>query len=173
MKVATVVDCEVQTEDEDSANHISVEVCPTELGQGVFALKKFRRNDVIGEVLGNVIHGPDYSSDYCMDLGHDNSMEPEGPFRFLNHSCEPNTQLFQYVNDEGSYTLRMWVQAIKKIRPGEQLTIDYSWPADSAIACKCGTKKCRGWIVDPTELKLVKKREKKIKKQKRKEKKSK
>ena len=27
------------------------------------------------------------------------------------------------------------------------MTIDYAWPADSAIRCQCGSENCRGWIV--------------------------
>jgi len=45
----------------------------------------------------------------------------------------------------------VWVEAIRDIMPNEELTIDYSWPADRAAECLCGTPQCRGWIVDPAE----------------------
>ena len=35
---------------------------------------------------------------------------------------------------------------------GEELTIDYAWPANAAIVCRCGAGTCRGWIVSPEEL---------------------
>jgi len=34
-----------------------------------------------------------------------------------------------------------------RIAPGEQLTIDYAWPAWAAVPCACGAPECRGWIV--------------------------
>ena len=45
----------------------------------------------------------------------------------------------------------VWVEAIRDIMPNEELTIDYSWPADRAAVCCCGKPQCRGWIVDPAE----------------------
>ena len=45
----------------------------------------------------------------------------------------------------------VWVESIRDIRPNEELTIDYSWPADRAAKCLCGKPQCRGWIVDPAE----------------------
>jgi len=45
----------------------------------------------------------------------------------------------------------VWVEAIRDIMPNEELTIDYSWPADKAAKCLCGKPQCRGWIVDPAE----------------------
>jgi len=45
----------------------------------------------------------------------------------------------------------VWVEAIRDILPNEELTIDYSWPADRAAKCLCGKPQCRGWIVDPAE----------------------
>ncbi|MGL6226513.1 MAG: hypothetical protein ACRC10_07795 [Thermoguttaceae bacterium] len=48
--------------------------------------------------------------------------------------------------------VEIWVETKRDILPGEQLTIDYSWPSDRAMQCLCGAKTCRGWIVDPAEL---------------------
>jgi SET domain-containing protein len=45
--------------------------------------------------------------------------------------------------------------ALRDIRPDEQLTIDYAWPADSAIPCGCDSPNCRGWVVDADERHLV------------------
>ena len=49
----------------------------------------------------------------------------------------------------------IWIEAIAEINPGDQLTIDYGWPADSAIPCRCGAINCRGWIVAEEELELM------------------
>jgi len=52
---------------------------------------------------------------------------------------------------EGESEPAVWVEAIRDIMPNEELTIDYSWPADRAAKCLCGKPQCRGWIVDPAE----------------------
>jgi len=56
-----------------------------------------------------------------------------------------------YNDDE--HGIEIWIESTRDIFPGEELTIDYSWPADRAMKCLCGAKTCRGWIVDPAELK--------------------
>ena len=58
---------------------------------------------------------------------------------------------------EDDIDAEIWVESTRDILPGEELTIDYSWPADRAAKCLCGSPKCRGWIVDPKELRLIKK----------------
>ena len=137
-----------------------VKVKDSDIGKGVFATQSFRKDDVLGEVKGEIIDDANYSTNYCMDLGDTLSLEPTAPFRFMNHSCEPNCELFVWDLDEDDPKHdetkgRLWVGAMRKIKKGEQLYIDYGWPADSAIPCLCGSKKCRGWVVDPDELHLV------------------
>ena len=67
----------------------AVRVGPSRQGQGVFSLRWFTTGDLIGPIQGEIVEDPQYSSDYCMELG-DQSLEPAAPFRFLNHSCQPN-----------------------------------------------------------------------------------
>ena len=36
-----------------------------------------------------------------MDLGENQSLEPDAPYRYVNHSCEPNCELYQIdIEDE-------------------------------------------------------------------------
>lgn len=198
-------------------------------GLGVFALALIEKETPIGRVSGKIIREEGYGSDYCISAGDDKVLEPGPPFCYLNHSCEPNCQLMQYVREEvaegenievgeltademdieddleeidddlfededcffgeGAAEIRdemdcdcdecckdgseidggkeddepemmfeddedaeIWVESLRDILPGEELTIDYAWPADRAAKCLCGTKKCRGWIVDPVEM---------------------
>jgi len=66
--------------------------------------------------------------------------------RWINHSCDPNCTTFE--DDEG----RVFIEARRKIRRGEELTYDYRLSIDGrvtkkareALACRCGAKKCRG-----------------------------
>lgn len=105
-------------------------------------------------VTGEVIDDEHYSSSYCIDLGDTFSLEPGEPFRYLNHSCEPNCCLVYLEEDEPP--AEIWLETIRPIAAGDQLTIDYAWPANAAIPCGCGARRCRGWIVDPAELKQLK-----------------
>ena len=132
------------------------------LGRGVYALRRLRRNETIGEITGRIIDDPDYGSEYCIELGPERNMEPKAPFRYLNHSCEPNCEVFSWNAEPGedpSVSDRLWLQALRTIQPDEELTIDYGWPADVAIRCQCGTGNCRGWVVSEEELPLVLRRQ--------------
>ncbi|MDZ4819703.1 MAG: SET domain-containing protein [Planctomycetota bacterium] len=134
----------------------AVSVRDTHLGKAVFARKNFRTNQVIGEILGDLHVDPNYSSNYCMELGDGRALDPAAPFRFVNHSCNPNCEIFYYESDEdGGPPTTLHLMAIRPIRMDEELTIDYAWPPDAAIPCQCGEATCRGWIVDPEELDLV------------------
>jgi SET domain-containing protein len=50
---------------------------------------------------------------------------------------------------------RLLLFAICDIAIGQELTIDYNWPAVFAIPCACGSPACRGWIVTPKDLPRV------------------
>lgn len=71
---------------------------------------------------------------------------------FVNHSCDPNCETEEY--DE-----RVWIQAMRDIEPGEELTYDYYlYDGDDEAACHCGTKNCRGTMyrVSPAREKAQK-----------------
>lgn len=131
-----------------------VRVGRSRVGRGVFAERWFTELEVIGEVQGEIIADLDYESRYCMDLGDDRCLEPSAPFRFMNHSCQPNCELhwFDIVHDQGLSQRRLYVVAIERIADGTELTIDYAWSAEMAIPCRCGSDNCRHWIVNDAEL---------------------
>jgi len=61
-------------------------------------------------------------------------------FRYINHSCEPNT-FFRCTPE------RAEVYALRNIRAGEELTCDYGESQhDGTLKCRCGAKACRGYI---------------------------
>ena len=132
-------------------------VGPTELGFGVMATRQFLPNEAIGRVHGTVVRDAEHGSDYCMELDEETGLELGEPFRYLNHSCQPNCQLSHFeaeeIDDVGVETEEsslglpeIWIEAIAEINPGDQLTIDYGWPADTEVRCLCGSPRCRGWI---------------------------
>lgn len=58
----------------------------------------------------------------------------------LRHSCDPN--VFLDMSE-------LWLWALKDIKKGEQLTMDYAATEDKLLrqfACRCGSSDCRGWI---------------------------
>ena len=143
----------------DSIDSTTDQVCvkETPVGKGVFAIRNYPERSVIGEISGEIIHDPYGGSEYAIEVDAENSLEPHAPFRYVNHSCEPNCE-FELLIDTaecGSERPILYLSALRNIYAGEQLTIEYNWPATSAIPCQCGASNCRGWIVCPTELDQV------------------
>ncbi|HUH94637.1 MAG TPA: SET domain-containing protein-lysine N-methyltransferase [Casimicrobiaceae bacterium] len=69
--------------------------------------------------------------------------------RWINHSCDPNCEAFE---DEAS---RIFIEARRTIRRGEELTYDYRLAVDGKLStreriryvCRCGARKCRGSLL--------------------------
>ena len=61
-------------------------------------------------------------------------------FRYINHSCAPNSFTRLTAHRAEFYALR-------RIRSGEELTVDYGRSHhDGQLPCRCGAAQCRGWI---------------------------
>ncbi len=71
-----------------------------------------------------------------------------GTAMFLNHSCAPNCETDEVDG-------RIWIIALRDIKPGEELTYDYCLydgePGDEA-PCSCGAKQCRGTMYSDDEV---------------------
>ena len=118
--------------------------------------------DIVGEYQGRIIDesqegdtssaeisDPAYTLLFAIDETHTIDAGVNGnSIRYMNHSCEPNCE----SSVEGD---KVFVRALTNIRPGEELNYDYNLrPGDSAdgldaYACNCGSKKCRGTMLDP------------------------
>ena len=69
--------------------------------------------------------------------------------RWINHSCDPNCETEE--TEDG----RVFIQAIRDIRKGEELNYDYGLVVDERITptlkkqheCRCGAKLCRGTML--------------------------
>ncbi len=134
-------------------NRHYIETRQTPLGFGAFATAYLEAHEIVGEITGQINEDADYDSDYCIDLGGTANLEPTAPFRYLNHSCEPNCELVLWKTHllHGREYSRLWLQTLRSINSGEELTIDYAWPAEVAIPCRCRSPRCRGWIVHHAE----------------------
>lgn len=132
----------------------SIQIARTQLGRSVVARRRMAASVPVGEVRGRVMRDSEYESDYTIDLENGSSLEPGSPFRFLNHSCDPNCELilWEVADQTARPTIKVWLHTLRSIVAGEELTIDYAWPAERAIPCRCNASDCRGWIVDVDEL---------------------
>lgn len=135
-------------------------------GYGVVTLREFKKGDVLIYADGVVYAEDDeFDDEYALILP-DYGAEAEGKTdhfvyydladqtRWINHSCDPNTEVDSSW-DPLTNTINPWWVAIRDIPPGEELTYDYAFSGHLAIPCLCGTAKCRGLIVDPDELHLI------------------
>ena len=80
--------------------------------------------------------------------------------RFINHSCDPNCEV--EITDN-----RIWISSIKRIKKYTELTYNYGYTFDTDYEehiCKCGSKKCVGYILSDDDWPKLKKYEKKHKK---------
>lgn len=133
-------------------------------GDGLFAVRTIRKGTRVVEYVGERISHEE------ADRRHDDR-DPEdnhtflftvdehtvvdggvngNEARFINHSCAPNCEV---VVDDG----HLWVVAERGIRPGEELSFDYSLnrsdedtrDVERIYACRCGEPSCRGSMLEP------------------------
>ena len=132
-------------------------------GRGVFATAPIRKGTVIVEYKGQrtswkeAMARPDSDPDdsahtFLFELDDGNLIDARvrgNAARWINHSCDPNCATF-----EDQYG-RVFIEAKRTIRPGEELGYDYRLSVDGRLskaeraqyACRCGTGKCRGSLL--------------------------
>jgi SET domain-containing protein len=128
-------------------------------GYGVFALRRIRKGTTIMEYLGERIsheeadsryENKDINDNHTFLFTVDSKTVIDGGVggndaRFINHGCDPNCE-------SASENKRIYVEAVRTIRPGEELAYDYQIErdpedppnVDEIFACRCGARKCRG-----------------------------
>jgi len=136
-------------------------------GRGVYATRSIRKGTRIIEYLGERISHAEADRRYERkgdDDGHTflfiaskrtviDAGVNGNEARFINHSCAPNCET---VIENG----RVFIEAIRRIKPGEELGYDYqlTWdstddPVELALyACRCGARQCRGTMLDREPL---------------------
>lgn len=110
-------------------------------GKGIFATKDIKKGHTAFIFKGKIIHyDPKTKKDAMakpnvMGYGKGLSIDPDFPFTFLNHSCNPN------LGQQG----KVLFVALRNIKKEEELTFDYSISEDSlwTMKCTCGSKNCR------------------------------
>jgi SET domain-containing protein len=137
-------------------------------GYGVFAARKIRKGTTVVEYLGErVSHAradaryedKDPNDNHTFLFTVDSRTVIDGGVngneaRYINHGCAPNCE---------STTLnkRIFIEAIRTIQPGEELSYDYQIQrdpddapnVDEIFACRCGAKECRGSMLEAAQPK--------------------
>ncbi|MCG8418593.1 MAG: SET domain-containing protein-lysine N-methyltransferase [Proteobacteria bacterium] len=131
-------------------------------GYGVIALRPFREGETVAYGDGIVYtEDDDFDDTYSLILhyGEDESdpqllLDLTDQTRWINHSCDPNTEVDTYWDAE-TRTATAWWLATRDIEPGDELTYDYAFAPELAEPCFCGSELCRGVIVDEDEIENV------------------
>ena len=135
-------------------------------GYGCFARRDIKKGQRLIEYLGDRISHKDADKRYEDADPNDNhtflfiadrktvidATTGGNESRFINHSCDGNCTS---EIEKG----RVFIDATKDIRKGEELGYDYQIPrdrndppnVDKIYACRCGSPKCRGTMLWPAK----------------------
>jgi SET domain-containing protein len=130
---------------------VALEVRPSSIdGKGVFAVSRIGPRKKIGEFGGELISLREgrrrarrrrriaiveLDDGKAIDAARDGN-----EFRYLNHSCSPNT----FIRIVGT---RVEFYSLRGIRVGEELTCDYGESHhEGKRRCRCGSEHCRRFI---------------------------
>ena len=133
-------------------------------GKGVFALRPLKKGEVVIEYKGEVIdwqealrrhpHDPtDPDHTFYFHVDEKNVIDAKhggNAARWINHACQPNCEADEIDG-------RIFIKALRPIKPGEELFYDYGLIIDEKytpklkkqFACHCGAKTCRGTMLAP------------------------
>lgn len=93
-------------------------------GLGLFAGATIPKGSCVIEYVGRVISEEEEyvsRSKYLFGVGKNKTIDGSDRFntaRYINHSCHPNAEAINYRN-------RIFIMAVKNIKPGEEITYDY------------------------------------------------
>ena len=136
--------------------------------RGLYAATNIKKDAKIIEYKGKIITvketevNPKFDNDKAIYLFNLNKRyDLDGDFKYntarlINHSCDPNCE----VDGVG---LKLWIYSIKDIKKNDELTYDYGFSFDKDykdFPCRCGTKKCVGFIVNSQSRWRIKKSKK-------------
>ena len=124
-------------------------------GRGLYATKDIKAGTRIIDYVGKIItkkqteESEEFDNSkpiYLFDLNSRYDLDGNVSWntaRLINHSCLNNC-------DYEGKGLKLWVNANRDIKMGEELTCNYGFSYDSdykQFPCKCGSKNCVGYIV--------------------------
>ena len=140
-------------------------------GNGMFAVAPLRKGERLIEYkgqrrthqevdegdTGDVESGHTFlftlNDEYVIDANHGGNSA-----RWINHSCKPNCEaVLEEADGDDRRKDRVFIEAIRAIKPGEELTYDYGITLDEPHtarlkkiwACRCGSRGCTGTMLKP------------------------
>lgn len=138
-------------------------------GNGVFAVAPIKKGEEIIEYKGTLMTHVEADSMYGDggETGHTflftlndyyliDANRKGNTARWINHSCDPNCQALIEESENGDPRKdRVLIEAIRNIKPGEELTYDYGITLDvphtarlkKLWKCLCGSKNCTGTLL--------------------------
>ena len=123
-------------------------------GYGVVATRDFAPGEIIADVEGVLWHERDPIDDrYSLIMGDGFFFDMVDQTRWINHSCDPNAEV--EVGNDAERGPWAQIVALRPVRAGEEVNYDYAFAAEVAEPCRCGSRLCRGYIVDVDALHLV------------------
>ena len=129
-------------------------------GRGLYAAEPIRKGKRVIEYTGTQVAWaeatPQADGPHTFLFGLTNGkdvIDPEvggNEARWINHSCDPNCEAIE----EGD---RVFIYALRALRPGEELLYDYGLEVDEPRSkklereyeCRCGSVRCRGTMLGP------------------------
>ena len=118
------------------------------MGQGLFAVVPIRKGDFILEYTGKKIPtalADTMTSRYLFEIDKDWTIDGSArsnTARYINHACDPNTEA-EIENG------RILIHAVRNIKKGEELTIDYDTEYFDEfirpVGCKCAARNHHGF----------------------------
>ena len=114
-------------------------------GLGLFTTRTFRKGEVVIEYVGRVVSGEEeYTSrsKYLFEVSKNKTIDGRPHMNiagYINHSCRPNCI-------PETRRGRVFIEALRKILPGEELSYDYGdeYFNDHIKPVGCRCEKCRG-----------------------------
>ena len=140
-------------------------------GNGVFAAAPIRKGERLIEYKGRHRTHKEVDRVYAGDIetGHtflftlndtyviDANVDGNAA-RWINHSCDPNCEAVMVEDeDEDPARDKVFIEARRAIKPGEELSYDYRLIVDGRLSkkeraqyvCRCGKRSCRGTLLNP------------------------
>jgi SET domain-containing protein len=134
-------------------------------GRGVYAGRRLKKGERVVEYKGEVItwkesdrrppsdpDDPHHTFFFSLSDGKHviDAAVGGNAAKWINHSCEPNCEA-----EEDDEAKRVFIVALRDIRPGEELNYDYGLITEERLTatvkrnyeCRCGSKHCRGTML--------------------------
>lgn len=136
-------------------------------GLGLVADENIKQGEFVVEYVGEVIDdktceerlwdmkGRGETNFYLCEINRDTVIDASykgNKSRFINHSCQPNTEMQKWIIDGET---RIGIFATHDIKRGEELTYDYQFVQFGADQdCYCGALGCRQKLGKPSKPKI-------------------